>query len=410
MQNSSRKPGFGLLAILLSAVGIAPLLTYGLSATSDLIIRDLGITEAQFGLLATTCFAFAAVGNAAMGKFSDRSSDLKLLTLIFGITALAMGIAAIPGGFWLLLGAAALSGLAQSFPNGVTNRILAQRVPSNQRITWTGIKQSGVQVSQLVGSVGFPLLAAWIGWHGASLIGALVAAGLAVLAVRIVSTVPLLAEPAKPSASAANQESKLPKNTSSRFFILALTAFGFVNGAGVQATNVYLPLFAVRELDFSLVAGGLTAAVAGIIGVSARVGWGAMMSRGVSAPKLLLLLAVMASCGGVSFLLAQQLHSAPLLWLAVALHGASALGVSVVLMAALLRVIPANRMGSASGIVSAGQFAGFTVGPLMMGLLVGSPNGFSAGWIAVAGIYLCCVFLGLFLVLRHKPRTSTLGE
>ena len=409
MHTPSRQPGMGLLAILLSAVGIAPLLNYGLSATSDLIIRDLGISEAQFGLLATTCFAFAAVGNAAMGKFSDRRPDNTLMVLIFGVATLSMAVAAIPGGYWVLLAAVALSGLAQSFPNGVTNRILAQRVPDAQRITWTGIKQSGVQVSQLVGSIGFPLLAAWLGWHGASLVGALIAALLGVMAVRIVSLVPLLPVPAKPKQDASGSGRGLPKDTSARFFIVALTTFGFVNGAGVQASNVYLPLFAVRELDFSLVAGGLTAAVAGVVGVTARVGWGAMMSRGIPAPKLLLLLAMLATCGGVGFLLAQQLHSPTLLWVAVVLHGASALGVSVVLMAALLRSIPADRMGSASGIVSAGQFGGFTVGPLLMGLLVGSDAGFTAGWMAVIGIYLCCVLLGLFLLLRRRPRAPRIG-
>ena len=405
MHTSSRKSGFGLLAILLSAVGIAPLLNYGLSATSDLIIRDLGIDEAQFGLLATACFAFAAVGNAALGRFTDRSADLRLLSLIFGIAALSMAVAAIPGGYWLLLIAAALSGLAQSFANGVTNRILAQRVPTEQRITWTGVKQSGVQVSQLVGSIGFPLLAAWVGWHGANIFGALLAVILGILAIRVVSSVPLLPLPTRTGSKTQSSATALPKDTSTRFFIFGLSTFGFINGAGVQATNVYLPLFAVRELDFSLVAGGFTAAVAGIIGVSARVGWGALMSRGISAPKLLLLLASMATGGGISFLLAQQLDSAVLLWLAVALHGASALGVSVVLMAALLRVIPASRLGSASGIVTAGQFAGFTLGPVLMGVLVGSSGGFSAGWVAVTGIYLCCMFLGLFLVWRRRNRS-----
>lgn len=405
MQSSTRKPGLALLGILLSAVGIAPLLNYGLSATSDLIIRDLGINESQFGLLATACFAAATIGNAAMGRFNDRQPDTRLMILIFGLTTLAMLLAAMAGNFWLLVAAAALSGLAQSFPNGVTNRILAQRVPSAQRITWTGVKQSGVQVAQLVGSVGFPLMAAWVGWQGASLAGAVLAAVLGVLAVRIVSTVPLLAAPGPSKSAKAGSGATLPADTSTRFFIVALTAFGFINGAGVQATNVYLPLFAVRELDFSLIVGGLTAAAAGVIGVSARVGWGAMMSRGMSAPKLMLLLAVMATGGGISFLLSQQLHSAVLLWLAVALHGASALGVSVVLMAALLRAIPASRMGIASGIVSAGQFGGFTVGPLLMGVLVGSPGGFTAGWIAVTGIYLCCMILGLYLVFRRRARS-----
>lgn len=403
MHTGARRPGLGLLAVLLSAVGIAPLLNYGLSATSDLIIRELGISEAQFGLLATVCFGFAAVGNAVFSKFSDRQPDRTLMLLIFGAAAVSMGLAALPGGYLLLLAAAALSGLAQSFPNGVTNRVLAQRVPSARRIAWTGVKQSGVQVSQLVGSVGFPLLAAWIGWHGASLVGAVAAGVLGLAAVRVLAAVPLLAQDAPPRAAEAVP---VPRTAggSTRSMILALTVFGFINGMGVQATNVYLPLFAVRELDFSLVLGGLTAAAAGAIGVTARVGWGRMMSRGISAPRLLLLLAVLALAGAGAFLLAESWHCPTLLWLAVALHGASALGVSVVLMAALLRAVPASLMGSASGIVSAGQFGGFTIGPLVMGMGISSAGGFTLGWLMVAGIYLCCTVLGVLLVLRARRR------
>ena len=407
MTSHATKPGFGLLSILLAAVGMAPLLTYGLSATSDLVISDLGISEAQFGLLATVCFGAATLGNLVLGRFSDRQPDTRLFAIIFGLSALALAAAALPGGYVMLLVAAALAGFAQSFPNGVTNRVLAQRVPAAQRIGWTGIKQSGVQVSQLIGSVGFPLLAAAIGWRGANLAGALVAVLLGLAAVRVLNRTALLSAPpaaAAAPASGAPAASTAAAGASTRFTIATLALFGFINGIGVQATNVYVPLFAVRELHFSLVAGGLTAAVAGVLGVSARVGWGAMMSRGIPAPKLLLLLAVIATGGGASFFLAQHTGSAALLWVAVALHGASALGVSVVLMAALLRAIPAGTMGSASGIVSAGQFGGFTVGPLLMGSLISSPGGFTTGWLVVTGVYACCTVLGLFLVLRARAR------
>ncbi|MGP9780840.1 MFS transporter [Glutamicibacter sp. AOP12-B1-11] len=398
MQRHMAKPGAGLLLVLLAAVGIAPLFTYGLSATSDLVIRDLHISEAQFGLLATVCFGCAAVGNAAFSSFADRQKDTTLFIIIFGLAAAALALVALPGGYAVLLIAAMLAGFAQSFPNGVTNRVLVQRVPGAQRITWTGVKQSGVQVSQLVGSLGFPLLAAWVGWRGASLAGAVLAGVLGVLAVKLLNATAML--PAAPSVKREN--SAAATGPSTRFIVVTLTVFGFVNGLGVQATNVYLPLFAVRELDFSLLLGGLTAAVAGAFGVSARIGWGALMGRGVSAPKLLLTLALLATTGGLTFWQAQVQHSAWLLWLAVILHGAAALGVSVVLMAALLRAVPAASLGSATGIVSAGQFAGFTFGPLLMGALISSPGGFTAGWVAVIGIYLCCVLLGLYLVFRKR--------
>jgi hypothetical protein len=79
--------------------------------------------------------------------------------------------------------------------------------------------------------------------------------------------------------------------------VWALAAFGLLNGIGVQATNVYMPLFAVRELDFSLVLGGATAALAGIVGVIARVSWARRMAKGASGPHLLLALALIALAG-----------------------------------------------------------------------------------------------------------------
>lgn len=401
METRPGRPPLRLLAVLLASVGIAPLLSYGLSATSDLIISDLGISTAQFGLLATVVFGCAAIGNVAFGRFTDRQPDRTLMLVVFGLASIALVLAAIPGGYALLLAASAFAGIAQSFPNGTTNRILAERVPIEHRIGWIGVKQSGVQVSQLVASLGFPALAAWIGWHGASAVGAVVAGLLGVLTVRVLAAVPLLPEP-QPIATPAVTGVPARPVPSTRFIIGALALFGFVNGIGVQATNVYLPLFAVRELDFPLVLGGLTAAATGAIGVSARVWWGRMMSRGTPAPKLLLLLALLALCGAGAFWAAGASGSAAWLWLAVALHGSSALGVSVVLMAGLVRSIPAGSMGSATGLVTAGQFGGFTLGPLAMGALIDSPGGFAAGWIALGLTYLTCVLLGLYLVVRAR--------
>lgn len=409
MRTPTGSPGKLLLAALLATVAVGPILISGLSATSDLVITELGISETQFGLLATVCFGAGAIGNAAFGRFSDRQPDSRLLILVFAMATVALILAAIPGGYVLLLVAAGFSGLAQSFPNGVTNRILTERVPENKRIGWIGIKQSGVQVSQLFGALSFPVLAAWIGWHGANAIGAVVAGILGVLTVRIVATVPLL--PKIPIPVDPSNTTNIPvAPVSNTFLIYALAAFGFVNGMGVQATNVYLSLYAVRELNFTLIMGGLAAAAAGTIGVAARVGWGRMMSRGMAAPPLLLILAAMALVGALTFILAGHTGQPVFLWLAVAMHGASALGVSVVLMAAVVRSVPASSMGLATGLVSAGQFGGFTIGPLAMGLLIGTPGGFTLGWSAVAIVYAVCVLLASFLVLRRRRNERKTAE
>ncbi len=405
--------GPGLLVVLVGAIGIGPVLTYGLSATSELVISDLGITAAQFGLLATVCFACAAVGNATLGRLADRASDMALMCTIFLLAAAALGLAGVPGGYVLLVIAFGLSGVAQSFTNGVTNRILVQRVTAARRIRWAGIKQSGVQASQLVASLSFPVLAVWVGWRGASLVSILLAAALLVLTWRVLRATPVVVDacedadsgPAPGDAGDAHGRSAetTPAPSGHGSMVWALAGLGFLTGVGVQATNVYVPLFAVRELGFSLVLGGATAAVAGAIGVTARIGWAHVMSRGVPAGTLLVALAGTALTGAGAFFAAGATGWSPLLWLAVALHGASALGVSVVLMGTLLRSIPAESMASSSGVVTAGMFGGFTLGPVMMGLLISGPGGFQLGWVAVGGIYMVCAVLGL--ALRRRTRS-----
>ena len=429
-QPDQKTPGIGLLTVLLGAVAAGPIMLYGLSATSDSIIAELGISEAHFGLLATTCFGAAAIGNATLGRLADRHTDLSLMAFIFVLATLALVLVAVPDGFWMLLLAAALSGIAQSFPNGVTNRILLERVPDTKRIGWVGIKQSGVQVSQLVASLAFPVLALGIGWRGAALTVAIIPLILLAMTWYSLRTTPLLTAPKSPTDT-ANEAADLNPDTAETGtpaetdtpaeaarpapgpsparpakhpgMVWALALFGLINGIGVQATNVYIPLFAVREMGFSLVLGGATAALAGVIGVIARVTWARRMAKGASGPRLLLVLALIALVGAVLFLIADAAGWALLVWVAVAFHGISALGVSVVLMAALMRAIPASSMVSASGMVTAGMFFGFALGPLLMGVIVGSPGGFVLGWITVGITYVLCVILA-FILIRVSSR------
>lgn len=418
--SEQRGPGLGLLTVLTGAVGAGPLLLYGLSATSDRIISDLGITEAHFGLLATVCFGCAAIGSATLARLADNRSDLLLMSSIFLLAAASFVLAALPAGFGLLLVAAGLAGVAQSFPNGVTNRILLERVPGSRRIGWVGIKQSEVQVSQLVSSLAFPALALVMGWRGAALAITVIPIFLLVMTWRSLRSTPLLAVAASPTTDSAeaaagtgaqDPESSRPSHPSKPprhpGMVWAMAAFGLLNGISVQATNVYMPLFAVRELHFSLVLGGATAALAGIIGVIARVSWARLMARGASGLRLLLVLALIALAGGVLFFIADVSGRAWPLWVAVALHGISALGVSVVLMSALMRSIPSASMASASGMVTAGMFTGFALGPLGMGLLIGSAGGFRAGWIAVAVVYLLCAVLAAILIQRVRGQSRS---
>src|SRR2546426_8972461 len=106
--------GAGLLFVLSCAMGVGPLLIYGLSATSSLVIDSLQITPGQFGLLAAVCFLAAGLSSGAFGRFSDRMRGRTQICLIFGGAAAAMLLVAVSGNFLWLVVAVVLSGAAQA--------------------------------------------------------------------------------------------------------------------------------------------------------------------------------------------------------------------------------------------------------------------------------------------------------
>jgi MFS family permease len=112
-----------------------------------------------------------------------------------------------------------------------------------------------------------------------------------------------------------------------------------------------------------------------------------------------------ALLGAAALLGAGELGNPLLLWLGVALHGATVLGTNVVVMAGVMKVVPAARVGSVSGVVSMGMYGGFAAGPLLMGLLLEGSGTFRSGWIFVGAGYLLCVLLALVL-RRHGNRTG----
>ncbi|NKX51161.1 MFS transporter [Arthrobacter deserti] len=374
-------------------MGVGPLLYYGLSATSPLVIADLGISQGQFGLLATAVFASAAVSSIWLGKLSDRISSRAQLILIFAGTAAALVVAAFGRHYAVLLLAALIAGPAQAISNPTTTRIIIHHVAPPKRPGWVGIKQSGVQGSQLFVGLVFPAAALLAGWQGAMVLGAAVAVVLLGYGLR-----PLPAEkpvPARGSTAAGTGGPEAAGRFPASIWLFA--GYALLAGLGTQATNVYLPLFAVRELDFPLVLGGVAAGVSGVVGVSSRILWGRRMATGVRAPTLLALMGAGALVGALALLAAGELGVPALLWAGVVLHGATVLGATVVTMAGVMRVVAGGRVGAVSGIVAMGMFAGFAAGPLAMGLLLDGTASFRTGWLLVGAGYLLCILLALVL-------------
>src|SRR5699024_10650296 len=193
----------GLLIILLCAMGAGPLFNYGVSVSSALIIRDLGISEGQIGYIVTIVFAGAAVLSIWLGNLADKISVRAQMLLIFLGTAVAMIVAAFAESYWLLVVAALLAGPAQAISNPTTNRVIMRAVPHHKRTGWIGVKQSGVQASQLFAGLFFPAVALALGWTGAALGGAVVCTVLWLVSLNYVPSPTQLASLRRPAPSSS---------------------------------------------------------------------------------------------------------------------------------------------------------------------------------------------------------------
>lgn len=368
-------------------MGIGPLLTYALSATGALVIADLGISAAQFGLLATITFSAAAALALTLGRLSDRFSVRSLLVAVFSGAAAAFVLAAVSTNYIWLLGAMVLSGAAQALSNPATNRAISERAPQAKSGPWIGIKQSGVQASQLLAGVGCPALAVAWDWRAALWVGAVLAAGTALAAWRYTphgAPRPLRSPPVASAAGA-----RLPRA------VWLFTAYAFLSGTALQATNVYLPLFAHEAMGLGLTVAGWTAAGAGAVGVASRIGWARVLNL-ISGFGLLAVLAGGSTLGALLLMLAPHAQTQALLWAGVALHGATALAANVILMASVVHTVDKPAVGQASSVIAVGLYLGFACGPIAMGLLRDITGAFTIGWSAAAGLYIASGALAVF--------------
>ncbi|WP_330445855.1 MFS transporter [Kocuria rhizophila] len=197
-----KAPGI-LLAVLMAAMAAGPVFNYGVGALSATIVESYAITEGQYGFIITVVFAVAGLAAPLLGVLADRIDTRVQLTLIFGGVLVAFLLSATWQSYAMLLVAALIAGLAQSFSNPVTNRIVAQRVPLAQRPAWMGWKQSGVQVGLLVAGLTFPAAGAAFGWRGAALFGALLCVPLLVTGWTVVTRLQRRARESTPTTTPA---------------------------------------------------------------------------------------------------------------------------------------------------------------------------------------------------------------
>lgn len=379
-------------AALALAMGVGPMAIYALTALSPVITADLGLGRTAFGSLATVAFTTAAVFSVFGGRLIDRAGARTVLAMLFAGSGVALVLISVAPGYEWLLVAVALSGAAQSLSNPVTNRLIATRLLPGRQGLVMGVKQSGVQLMQFTAGATLPAAVLLVGWRMALGLTAIVA----VIGLGFVRSTVAPSPSNQARMKIERGAGKLPT------VVWWLAGYSLLVGAGLQATNVYMPLYAFEDLGLSATAAGITTAVMGGVGLAARFGYGRLAERLQRPRGFLLALAALAAVGTLVIIAASA--SAPgFVWFGTAVHGLTALASNVVAMMAVVTLVPERQVGAGTGVLAMGMYIGFALGPIVFGAVTDWTGQYVAGWSFVLVLYALATALTLTWTRRPLP-------
>lgn len=104
---------------------------------------------------------------------------------------------------------------------------------------------------------------------------------------------------------------------------------------------------------------------------------------------------------GAALLLAAAAYAHPLAWVAAVAVGLFAVSANAVSMVLVMQRAAPGQAGQDSALVSAGFFAGFAVGPPLLGLLAAAGH-YGTGWLLVAGEFVGAGVVALGWAVRER--------
>ena len=129
------------------------------------LIDEFGVARWQIGALVTANSLVGAVASPVVGTITDRLGARRATLMTIGISVVALGGIAASPVYGVLILAALVGGIAQSFANPSTNKLISLHVEPGRRGVITGIKQSGVQFGTFLAGLLLPVLTRAFGWR-----------------------------------------------------------------------------------------------------------------------------------------------------------------------------------------------------------------------------------------------------
>ena len=341
----------------------------GFAALVPALKPQAGLSDEGFGLamLVSTCGAVLAMWLAPVAERRLRALALPLLSALLACAFLLPGVATGWQGFALaMLAAAAAAGLLDVVMNAQVAGLEAS------------IRRPLMNLNHAVYSLVYAVAALATGLArelGASPLVAFAGLGLAaLLLIAVMSSAP---------TASAQGDGTTPRGTVPWRLILPAGLIVLIGFLSEQATEGWSALHLERNLGAGAAAGAVGPALLGITMTVGRL-FGQGLAQRFAEPAVIRIGAAVSACGALLAALA------PSLWIAYAGFAVLGLGASVVVPMAFAFVAarcPSERRAQAISRLSVIGYAGFFLGPPLMGLVSGG-IGLAAAFAVVALILL----------------------
>ena len=352
------------------------------------IAASLAIDTATVGLYQSTAFVGAAFFTLLSGSLVLRHGGVRVNQVSVVLSAAGIGLA-VTGSVPVVALGAVLAGMGYGLATPGASHVLARVTPPARRGLVFSIKQSAVPLGGLVAGVLFPPVAERFGWVWAVAL----ACGMVLSAALIIQ--PLRArldddrDPGhRVRIDAPGQSVRLIFSTP-RLHPIALVAFSF--GAMQLSLFGFFVTYLVERVGLDLVTAGLLFSVMQGAGIVARVGWGWVSDRWVSARPLLAGLGAGTVASTAAAIAFSQSWSLAALAAGSAALGITAVGWNGIYLAEVARAVPIEKVGLATGGVLMFTFVGVMLGPSTFGAIVAMTGSYAAAFIAMDVLVLATV-------------------
>ena len=346
---------------------LASLPVFLLGGLAVLVRDDLGFSEVQLGLAASTFFTVAALTAVPAGRVAARVGAWAATVIAAGLSGVALLVMGVAPSYAVLLLALAVGGVANALAQIGTNGTLAEVVPKHRQGLAFGVNQAAIPAATLLAGFSLPLVGLTLGWRASF-------AASAVLALVYVLVAPRPARRGGPTTRTAGRTGDAAVRALVVVSVAAALAAAAANGLAA-----FLVESAVRS-GFSPSGAGVLLGSGSALGVAARVlvGWLADRRDG---GHLKIVTAMMASGAVGMALLATGTTAA--FYVGTALVFALGWSWPGLMTFAVVRLNP-SAPAVATSYTQTGVFAGGATGPLVFGMLV-STGSYRLAWSVAAG-------------------------